>query len=224
MESDFKQLRKSVFERVVSMVDDYNDAEDITQNVMIKIWKDDSFDNSRGKEKEWLTEVTINTVKDYWRKENREPSVYRFSELLEDSNFEIVDDETPEDVAEKNHIKSRIYRTLLDLPKEQKTCLYLNIEGYNNSEIQAITGKKHDTVSHLLKTARENLKNIIMKNEKIYPKCSAIIYSDEDNSTIKENKINDNADFGGEYDYEDDYSSMLERELKRRFFKKNRWD
>jgi len=108
MESDFKQLRKSVFERVVSMVDDYNDAEDITQNVMIKIWKDDSFDNSRGKEKEWLTEVTINTVKDYWRKENREPSVYRFSELLEDSNFEIVDDETQEDVEEKNHIKKKI--------------------------------------------------------------------------------------------------------------------
>ena len=120
----------------------YMDAEDVCQDVFIKlVEKERSFD-SEEHIKAWLIRVTINVCKDYlksgWFKKKAEYNGNEYGYL-----------EARDDVLEE----------VMNLPVKYRNVIYLHYyEGYSVEEIGEIIGRNKNTVKTWLKRGRNELK------------------------------------------------------------------
>ena len=121
------------------------DAEDITQEVFIKLMSNISKLESDEHIKAWLIKVTINLCKDH-RKSFWNRNV---SEL--DENVKYFDEEDSDDLEEIKKLKP-IHRNIIYLYYYQ---------GYKINEISEILNMNQNTVSSYLTRARAELKDII---------------------------------------------------------------
>lgn len=130
-----------------------SDAEDVTQNVFLKLYTCTDGFNGDGHITAWLLRCTINECKNLLRSH-----WYRFSAPLEaagDAQYAGQDD----DAGSLLHI-------LRKLSKNNRIVLYLYYyEGYSCAEISEIVGISEDAVSARLRRGRKQLKKLI-ENEK----------------------------------------------------------
>lgn len=146
-------------DELVRIVDDYSDmilriayqnlknqadAEDIAQEVMIKLMKQDRFSDEEYL-KAWLIRVTINLCKDY----------RRLAWFRKRVKLEVEWQPFTQEV--KN-----VFNELWKLPVKDRNILYLYYyEGYSIKEIANILHLKENTVSSQLTRARKKLKLIL---------------------------------------------------------------
>ena len=120
-------------------------AEDITQEVLIKVWKNIKHIKDDNHLKAWLIRVTINACKDSNRKYDKKEVP------LEETEIEYFDKET-----------SEIFEELKKLKPINRNIIYLYYyEGYTIKEISKILKMNANTVSTNLKRARKELKTIL---------------------------------------------------------------
>jgi RNA polymerase sigma-70 factor (ECF subfamily) len=142
-----------VYFRVRSRVD----AEDLTQNIFLKVWNHLS-DYEQGKDpfSSWLYAIARNTVIDFWRKKKD----WNISELGENT---IKSKEEPiDDLIEKEEDLRILRKTIELLTDEQQEVVILKfIDGLLNKEISKIIGKKEDAIRQLQSRAIRILKEYI---------------------------------------------------------------
>lgn len=127
------------------------DAEDVTQDVLMKLMKKIKYFDDEKQQKAWILRVTINTCKDHYRYLNVR-RVFSLDECF-DSEEEI------------EHDYGLIYE-VAKLPLKYRSVVYLYYyEQYNTKEIAAILNKKEATISTWLHRARKLLKNQIERGE-----------------------------------------------------------
>ena len=125
-------------------------AEDITQEVFLKLMRSLPDFESDEHEKAWLLRVALNMCATYNRKRYSHPE----EEIIDNLNS-----------YEEKFEDSPVLSAVMELPEKYRTPIYLYyIEGYKVAEISEMTGKNQNTVTSLLKRAREKLK-IILKEE-----------------------------------------------------------
>ena len=130
------------------------DAEEITQEVFIKLSRKLNTFNHRSTFKTWLYRIVINTAKDYTRK-NSAKRLYE-SAFAEAHPGEKGDDPTDDPVDEQ-----RVYDAIDTLPHKQKAALMLVIaEGLSHKEAAHILDCSETTVSWRIHQARNALKKI----------------------------------------------------------------
>lgn len=118
-------------------------AEDITQEVFLKLCQSMPDFESEEHEKAWILRVTINMCKNYNKKAYSHPNV----ELSE--NIPISDSYRSD---------GTVLTAVKSLPDKYRTAVYLYyFEGYPIKEIAAIMGSNQNTVSSLLMRARKKL-------------------------------------------------------------------
>jgi len=119
------------------------DAQDMCQNVFIKILKrKEAFVDSEH-EKAWIIRVTINECKDFLRS----PWKKRFCRM----------DEAALPIKDKNN--KQVVSLVLELPMKYRSVMYLYyFENYSTSEIAKLLNRKDATIRTQLKRARELLK------------------------------------------------------------------
>lgn len=123
------------------------DADDITQNVLIKLYRADKEFEGDDHVKHWLIRVTINECKKALL------SPWRRSEQFEDYAASLTFS-TPE--------HSELFYTVMDLPKKYRMAVFLYYyEDYSTDEISKILGIPKTTVCTHLKRGRERLKIIL---------------------------------------------------------------
>ena len=146
-----------VLRLAISFTKNITDAEDITQMVFIKLYKQLEKYQEREFNKQWLLKVTANEAKNFLR-ENWHKKVFCHNELIE---LEMDDKEIKIDDTSKK---------LLELPKKYRIVLYLYYyEGYKVEEIANILNLKIENVRTLIRRGREKLK-LILKEEYNYVK------------------------------------------------------
>lgn len=119
-----------------------SDAEDITQEVFIKLIEKQPIFQNNEQEKAWLIRVTINLSKDKLKS-----SWFRKTTPLE------------EDFSEAEKEDYEIIETVLSLPlKYRSIVLLFYYEDYSISEISSILNLKESTVGSQLSRARKLLK------------------------------------------------------------------
>ncbi len=139
------------------------DAEDITQEVMIRTWQNiDKFNFNAAKA--WMMRTTHNLCIDYLRKNKlnlqRETNIEN-GYYYEDKSFEI----NPASVANKNIIDGKIKAAIEKLPEKLKSIFVLyEIEGFKYKEISKILDVPLNTVKVNLLRARKQLQ----KELKVY--------------------------------------------------------
>lgn len=119
-----------------------SDAEDVCQDVFLKlVEKERSFDDDNHI-KAWLIRVTVNTCKDYlksgWHSRTAEYNGNEYAYV--DKNNDVLDE-------------------VMSLPAKYRNVIYLHYyEGYSVEEIGQILGKNKNTIKSWLRRGRTELK------------------------------------------------------------------
>ena len=149
-------FQDKLYRFALSIVGNTFEAEDVVQEVLIKIWKKkDSFIQIENKEA-WCMTVTRNLAIDKrrGRKAIHEDVTTHYSISDNASN--------PEQVAEFNDTMSIIKSYIEKLPEGQKEVIHLrDIEGFSYKEISSISGLSVERVKVNLHRARKTLREQI---------------------------------------------------------------
>lgn len=123
------------------------DAEDMSQNVLIKLLTGSySFQNAEH-EKAWVIRTTVNACKDMLRSGYRRTTV----------NLEAA---TNEPAVEP--LSSAILDEVMELPEKYREAIYLHYyEGYSLQEIAEITGRSRAAVAAHLSRGRTKLRGVL---------------------------------------------------------------
>lgn len=119
------------------------DAQDVCQNVFIKIFEQSKTFVDSEHEKAWIIRVTINASKDLMRSQWKK-RFFSIDEVV----LPIKDKENKEAVS-----------LVLELPVKYRSVIYLHyFENYSTSEIAKLLSRNEATIRTQLKRARELLK------------------------------------------------------------------
>lgn len=125
-----------------------SDAEDITQEVFIKLLHNKPSFKSIEHEKAWLIRVSINLSKDKLKS-----SYFKNTAPLEGDFIDIAKED------------NEIIQSVLNLPLKYKSIVLLYYyEGYSISEVANILSLKESTVGSQLSRARKKLKSILKED------------------------------------------------------------
>lgn len=150
-------FKNKLYRFALSIVDNTFEAEDVVQEVLIKIWKKkDEFLQIENKEA-WCMTVTRNLAID---KRRGRKAIHE--DVTE--HYDISDNtSTPEQLAEFNDTLARIKKVMETLPPDQKEIIHLrDIEGCSYNEIAEIIGIPVERVKVNLHRARKSLRSQIL--------------------------------------------------------------
>jgi len=138
-----------IFRVAFNYLKSHCDADDITQNVLMKLYNSDKAFESDAHVKHWLIRVTINECKRAFL------SPWRRVEPIEE-HADTLSFETPE--------QSEIFDLIMKMPTKYRIAILLYYyEDYSTEEIAQILKIPVSTVKTHLKRAREKLKNTILE-------------------------------------------------------------
>lgn len=123
------------------------DAQDVLQDVFIKLMKGMPAFESRQKEKAWILRVAINTCKDHWKYDR----LRKHEDLLDTYALDMATHETFE-----------LLPYVLRLPQKYRDVIYLYYyEEYSVKEVAEILQKKEATILTWMRRARLQLKDAL---------------------------------------------------------------
>lgn len=132
------------------------DAQDITQDVCVKLAMNIQKFNFKSAFSSWLYRVTLNSLRDYKRK-NKERHNLPIDELPLASN-ETAQDEK----AYQRQIWEQILAAVNDLPLKQRAAILLTAtEGLTHKQASEVMGVKESTVSWYIHEGRKKLQYLL---------------------------------------------------------------
>ena len=152
-EEQFDRLARTYMDSVFRLAFNYlkspSEADDITQNVLIKLYRTDKEFESQAHIKNWLFRVTVNECKRAFL------SPWRQAGAIEDYAEELS-------FVSPEH--SELFYSVMELPKKYRAAIYLHYyEDYSTDEIADILGIPSSTVRTQLRRGRELLKNNLLE-------------------------------------------------------------
>ncbi|MCP9752947.1 RNA polymerase sigma factor [Ferruginibacter sp. HRS2-29] len=162
-EEVYDAYKKLVYNLALNYVQNYRDAEDITQEVFIKIYQQlSTHDSSLSSLKTWVCKVTIHQCIDAARaKRTKKRLGFVVSLFKKDSNepeFDEVVSTHPGIAAEDKEQLNSLLKLINELPDNQKTVLLLlKSEDLTQREVAAIMEISVKAVESLLQRAKNTL-------------------------------------------------------------------
>lgn len=137
----FKQFTDTVYRIALHNTSNFSDAEDVTQEVFIKLLESNKAFRDSEHLKAWLIRVTINLCRDKMKKLSRET---------------LVENVLPYNRVEE---KTDVLEAVKALPEKYRNAVYLHYyEGYTAKEIGKILDAKENTVLSWLSRGRDALR------------------------------------------------------------------
>ncbi len=137
-----------VFRVAYSCLRRREDAEDVMQETLLKLYREDKPFDSEDHRRFWLIRVAVNESRKVTR-------WYRRVVPL---------DELPEAAALDRPEQSELFRAVMDLPAKYRLPVYLYYyEGYSVREVGELTGARESTVQTRLARARELLRRSLQE-------------------------------------------------------------
>ena len=153
-----KQYKNKVYTFSIYMLRNKMDADDVTQEVMIRIWQNvDKFNILAAKT--WIMKTTNNLCIDYLRK--RSTSIAReqeIDEVFEDTYSENRNSDSPYLTTHFKMMASKVKEAIQKLPDNFRSVFVLyEIEGFKYGEISKMLDMPINTVKVYLLRARKKL-------------------------------------------------------------------
>jgi len=164
-EEILNRYKKSGFSIVYRMIGNYHEAEDISQEVFISVYKKIyQFDNSK-KFAPWIHRIAVNSCITAMRKNNK-IILLNFDEgyvpHYDRNPHEYLDD--PQLVFENKELKAEIESALIKLPENYRIVIILRYQlDLDNQEIADVLGISRENVEVKVHRARKALRKIILK-------------------------------------------------------------
>lgn len=140
-----------IYRLAYARLQNISDAEDVTQEVLLKYIRSGKTFNDEEHRKAWILKVTVNTIKTMATLAFRRHDV-----ALEEASDMSYSPQEPSGVKE----------AVRQLPEKYRTVIHLfYFEDLSVNEIAKITGKTAGTVKSQLSRAREKLKELLSEDE-----------------------------------------------------------
>ncbi len=145
------------------------DAEDLTQEIFLKLWRGLSGFRGQSHILTWLARIARNTCADHIRKRKRTVPTESLSLTAEDGDTadrDLPDGDPlcdPTQAADQSENIRLVRRAMTMLSEEHRTLIILrDMEGYSYAKLAAALGLEEGTVKSRLFRAREKLKQILL--------------------------------------------------------------
>jgi RNA polymerase sigma factor (sigma-70 family) len=153
-----------VFNTAISFVQNTEDAEDISQDVFIEVYRSLPQFKENASVSTWIYRITVNKSLDHLRKKKRQKRHGFLSSLFYEDSGELIHDKPHFDhpgILMENKEKARYLFAAIDtLPENQKTAFILfNIEDLSQKQIAEIMGTSPKAVESLIGRARQTLRD-----------------------------------------------------------------
>jgi len=167
--SAFEELvdryKRSVFNIIYRMTAQYQEAEDISQEVFLTVYqKLYQFDSSK-RFAPWIHRIAINTCISSLRKKNKVVLLNfddSYANQLEPDQYQHYTD--PDINLERAELKEEIKAALLEIPESYRSVLIMRYQlDLNNLEIAETLGVSKENVEVRIHRARKSLRKVIIK-------------------------------------------------------------
>lgn len=153
---------EKIYNTALSYTKNVEDAEEITQDVFVKIYKGASSFKGSSSLNTWVYRIAVNTSLNYLKKKNR---FIFFKNTLSISHS--IDFKHPGVLLENKENAAALYKAMDYLPNKQKTAFILSfIEELPRQEVADIMKTSLKAVESLLQRAKKNMRSEL---EKMYP-------------------------------------------------------
>jgi len=170
-----KQFKNKVFNTSLSILQNVEDAEDITQEVFVEVFQ--SLKNFKGESKlsTWIYRIAVSKSLEFLRWKNRKKRFGFMQSLLynnlTESILEIPNFFHPGIQLENKERAAILFAAINKLPENQKTAFILHkIEGLSYAEVADVMHATVSSVESLLFRAKQSLQKLLgdyyEKNEK----------------------------------------------------------
>lgn len=161
LNSLYHTYKTLVYNVALNYLQNIEDAEEITQDVFVKVFLSIEKFKDQSTFKTWIYRITINQCLDFIKHKKSTKRFYIFGKKSENeyeinnvSNFE-----HPGILMENKENAKILFQTIHELPENQKTAFILSkIDGLSNTEIAAIMELSLSAVVSLLFRAKRTLK------------------------------------------------------------------
>ena len=164
----YEQFGGLVFSIAIRVVGDQQIAEEVTQDVFMKVWeKATSFDAERAKFTTWLGQIARNAAIDTVRKQDRRtPDEGSFS--IDDNPY-VFEKTVAADYETSNPVRAvALHNALKDLPEEQASLIEMAyFGGMTHTDIAAYTGLPLGTVKSRIRAGMQKLRDAWHINPKV---------------------------------------------------------
>ena len=165
------EYEKKVYNVALRMLNNSEDAADMTQEAFIKAYNSLSGFRGDSKFSVWLTRIVSNLCLDFIRSRNRRPamSLSVEDEDGEDAQLDIGDSsQSPEELLERQLTRESVRRGLRSLPEDYREILLLReIQGLSYDEIAEALDIEVGTVKSRIFRGRKKLCDYLIKDGNI---------------------------------------------------------
>jgi RNA polymerase sigma-70 factor (ECF subfamily) len=161
----FSMYSDRVYNTALSMLQNQEDAEDITQDVFVEVFR--SIRQFKGDSQlfTWIYRVTISKCSDHIKRIKAKKRMRFITSLFGDDNALLHDKahfEHPGILAEKKDDSKALFHAISKLPAKQQTAYTLHkIENLSQKEVAEIMETTTSAVESLMSRANENLKRLL---------------------------------------------------------------
>jgi RNA polymerase sigma-70 factor (ECF subfamily) len=170
----FEQLyhnhKNLVFNLALQYVQNYEDAQEITQDVFVSVYQSIEKFKEQSAVTTWIYRITINKSLDFIKTKQRKKRFGLITSLFQDDTNELKYDtptfDHPGVQLENKEAIENIFEHINKLPDNQKTALLLSkIEHKTQTEIAEIMNLSTKAVESLIQRAKTNLSAKLSKSE-----------------------------------------------------------
>jgi RNA polymerase sigma-70 factor (ECF subfamily) len=158
----YRRHSRPVYSLVLHMMRDPSTAEDVTQEVFLKLWRQsESYRPERGALGSWLLSVAHNRAIDLMRRrrlreESRLPDAQEVGELIADNTID------PGDAAGLAELAATVRRALLKIPESQRLAIEMAFfQGKTHVEISTELGEPLGTAKTRIRLGMRKLKALL---------------------------------------------------------------
>ena len=155
----FELYSQRVFNTIVNLIQNTEDAEELTQDTFVTLHQKIESFNHKSKLSTWIYRIAVNKTLDVIKSNKRKFRINEVKSLLFNTTIDIPDHSHPGALVENKELSDHLYRALAKLPARQQAAYTLGkVEGRGNKEVSAILELSVSSVESLLIRAKANLK------------------------------------------------------------------
>ena len=162
----YEEHKNQVFNLALQYVQNYEDAQEITQDVFVSIYSSINTFNELSKLSTWIYRITVNKCLDHIKSKKRKKRLAFITSLFDPTTGKQIHDaphlQHPGAILEQKESQEILMEALAQLKLRQQTAFVLSqIEKLSQKEIASIMDISEKAVESLIQRAKEKLRIIL---------------------------------------------------------------